>query len=152
MKYCVKCGSILTDSDQSCANCGASTLDEGTQSADNASPSGQTAGFASGFASGTTAGASPGPDTPPKYLPWSIVLLVLSVIFCLITSLPGSIVALVYGSKVDSLMGQGKTEEAWRSSKTAKYWLIASTAVTGGLIIISAIAFIAIVAYAATKA
>lgn len=80
---------------------------------------------------------------------WSIVLLIFSVLFCLITGLPGSIVALVYGSKVDALMGQGRKEEAWQASNVAKIWLIVSTAVTGGLIVISIIAFIVIVAAAA---
>jgi hypothetical protein len=145
MKYCVKCGSILSDSDSACANCGASTLDDGTAAPEQGASTGPNAGFSDAGQAGAAA------DTPPKYLPWSIVLLVVSVIFCLITGLPGSIVALVYGGKVDSLMGQGKADEAWRASKTAKYWLIASTAVTGGLILISVIAIIALVAYAAAK-
>jgi hypothetical protein len=145
MKYCVKCGSMLSDTDQSCANCGTSVLDDGT-----AAPR-QTASTGPGVGAGVNVGSSAGPDTPPKYLPWSIVLLVLSVIFCQITGLPGSIVALVYGSKVDSLMSQGKTDEAWRSSKTAKYWLIASTAVTAGLIILGVIAIIVAAIYQAAK-
>jgi hypothetical protein len=148
VKYCRKCSSILSDDDRSCANCGAPVNEEAEASPDPGNRS------ASPSARGSPSAEPSVQDyeaVPPKYLPWSIVLLVLSVICCFLTGLPGSIVALVYGSKVDSLMSQGKKREAWQASKTAKYWLIVSTAVTGGLVILGTIGFIALVMIEAMK-
>jgi hypothetical protein len=150
LKYCAKCSSLLADEDQTCPNCGTPVGAKEEQAA----PS----GFSAGASDGPTAGSSAqafnmaGAGMPPKYMAWSIVLLIFSVLFCLVTGLPGSIVALVYGSKVDTLMAQGKKDEAWQASKVAKIWLIVSTAVTGGIIIISIFAIIAVAVAAALDA
>ena len=60
----------------------------------------------------------------------SIVSLVLwrvsIVIICFPVGLPCAIVALVYGTKVDSLRAQGNLVAAQAASKTAKVWMIVS--------------------------
>ncbi len=122
MKYCEKCSSILNDEDSVCGNCGtkipgaqsSSGGDAGAQSSSN--PFGASPG--SGPSAGPNAGAG-GQATPPKYM----VPGILSILFC---CWPFAIPCLVYTSKIDGLMAQGKVDEAWEASKKSKNWLIAS--------------------------
>jgi len=130
MKYCVKCGSIMSDEDQTCGNCGAAVSEEGS-----AKPTMETPSAGPSTASST----SNGQGYPPKYLVQSILVL----LFC---CLPGGIVALVYGDKIDRLMASGKTDEAWAASKSAKTWLIASVAVAGGIFVLYILAMVILVA------
>lgn len=124
MKYCEKCGSLMADDDPSCGNCGAAARGgEGPRAA----PRPESAGY------------------PPKYLVQSILVL----LFCCV---PGGVIALIYGDKVDKLMAEGRTEEAWQASKTAKYWLIGSAAVCGAITLIICLISVIMVFVAAAAA
>jgi len=137
MKYCSKCGSIMADEDQVCGNCGAAVNEAGSAN----SSAGPTAGPTPGPTAGAPAGSSTadGRGYPPKYLVQSILVL-------LLCCLPGGIVALVYGDKIDKLMAVGQTDEAWKASKSAKTWLIASVAVSGGLLLLYILVMVILVA------
>lgn len=54
---------------------------------------------------------------PDNYLVWAI----LSTLFC---CMPFGIVAIIKASKVDSLWGEGKHQEAVESANSAKKWTI----------------------------
>jgi hypothetical protein len=121
MKYCKKCSSILSDSDQFCANCGEPVNGEsddkaagGTQGPAPGSSAGQ-----GGPSAGQTASVNDYDAVPPKYTVQSV----LTLLFC---CWPFAIPALVYGSKVDKLYYQGQKAEAWEASKNAKKWCIVS--------------------------
>jgi len=90
---------------------------------------------------GTTGGSIPLTQPPafqghytepfiPSYFVPTIVSLVLWVIFmaifCFPVGLPCSIVALVYGTKVDSLRAQRNLVAAQAASRAAKVWMIVS--------------------------
>lgn len=90
--------------------------------------------------------ATPTPPAPlpshvPNYLAWSIIATILG--FCLCCpSLVTGIVAIVYASKVNSLLNQGQLEAAQRASASAKTWCWVTTvlAVLGLVINIVSIA------------
>jgi hypothetical protein len=69
---------------------------------------------------------TPGGPTPPNYLVWSIVSLVITVITCCfcytIPSMVTAIVALVFSTKVNSSAMAGDFVGAQQASKNAKLW------------------------------
>lgn len=71
------------------------------------------------------------------YLVMSIVLTVLSTICCCLFTIPFGIVAIVYSAKINSAMTAGNIEEAKKSEKMAKIWLIVAAAVAVVSVIIS---------------
>lgn len=71
----------------------------------------------------------------PNYLAWSIIATVLSLCFCCIVGTIPGIVAIVFSSKVNTLLRQGDFAGAQRASATAKIWCW----VTTGLVIIGAL-------------
>lgn len=74
------------------------------------------------------------PDVPSYMVP-SIIALVVSclsmVLTCLPIGLPFAIVAVVYGTKVDSLRVQGNYIAAEAASKSAKIWMILGYVMAG---------------------
>jgi len=71
----------------------------------------------------------------PNYLAWSIIATVLSLCFCCIVGTIPGVVAIVFASKVNSLLRQGDFAGAHRASATAKIWCWVAT----GLVIVGAI-------------
>ncbi len=68
----------------------------------------------------------------PNHLIWSIVVTVLAFFVCCLSclSFPGigtGIVAIVFATKVNSLLNQGDLEGARRASKNAKIWAWVTT-------------------------
>ena len=55
--------------------------------------------------------------------------LVLSIITTVCCCLPFGVVGIVYATKINSAMNAGNYEEAQRSAKTAKIWIIVAAAV-----------------------
>lgn len=80
---------------------------------------------------GTPEAAQPGapiaPGTVPNYLAWSIIGTVLGFCLCCFIGAAPGIVALVFSSKVNTLLGQGDLAGAQRASSTAKTWCIVAT-------------------------
>ncbi len=70
-------------------------------------------------------GAAPG--SVPNHLAWSIIATVLATCLCCPLGLVG-IVAIVFSSKVNSLLAQGDVAGAQRSSNNAKTWCWVATA------------------------
>lgn len=66
---------------------------------------------------------------PQSYLVWAI----LTTVLC---CLPLGIVSIVYSSQVDTEWSRGNREAAYRKSKLAKNWAIASAATSAGLLIL----------------
>ncbi len=62
----------------------------------------------------------------PNHLAWSIIATVLATCLCCPLGLVG-IVAIVFSSKVNSLLAQGDVDGAWRASKNAKTWCWVAT-------------------------
>ncbi|MCL7715365.1 CD225/dispanin family protein [Stenotrophomonas mori] len=62
----------------------------------------------------------------PNHLAWSIIATVLATCLCCPLGLVG-IVAIVFSSKVNSLLAQGDLEGAQRASNTAKTWCWVAT-------------------------
>lgn len=69
--------------------------------------------------------ASPGTSIP-NHLAWAIIATVLATCLCCPLGLLG-IVAIVYSSKVNTLLNQGDLEGARRASDTAKTWCWVAT-------------------------
>lgn len=67
-------------------------------------------------------------DATP-YLAMSIILTVVSTICCCIPAVPFGVVAIVYAAKINSAAAAGNIEEAKKSEKMAKIWLIVTAAV-----------------------
>lgn len=68
------------------------------------------------------------PAPYPTYLAWSITIAVLGLCFCcLIGSAPG-IVAIVFGSQVNTKFNAGDDAGARKASETAKIWCWVGTA------------------------
>lgn len=63
----------------------------------------------------------------PNYLAWSIVSTVLALCLCCPALITG-IVAIVYSSKVNTLVNQGDLDGARRASANAKTWCWVTTA------------------------
>ena len=78
------------------------------------------------------------PENIPNYLAFSIIATVLATCFCCPLGLIG-IVAIVFSSKVNTLLNQGDIEGARRASAQAKTWswVAAALAVIGVLISIA---------------
>lgn len=70
---------------------------------------------------------SSAPMPVPNHLAWSIIATVLATCLCCPLGLVG-IVAIVFSSKVNTLLGQGDIEGAQRASATAKTWCWVATA------------------------
>lgn len=64
----------------------------------------------------------------PNHLVWSIISTILATCLCCPVGLIG-IVAIVFSSKVNTLLGQGDLEGAQRASNTAKLWCWITTAI-----------------------
>jgi hypothetical protein len=82
----------------------------------------------------------------PTYLAWSIVVTVLSFLVCCVScySFPGivtGIVAIVYASKVNSLLAAGDLAGAARASNSAKIWTWVTTGILILAIVVGAISF-----------
>ena len=65
------------------------------------------------------------PEKPVNWVPY----LVLSIITTVCCCLPFGVVGIVYATKINSAMNAGNYEEAQRSAKTAKIWIIVAAAV-----------------------
>lgn len=77
----------------------------------------------------------------PNYLAWSIVVSILGLCLCCgVGSIPG-IVAIVFGSKVNTALARGDFVEAKRLSDAAKLWCWIGTALVAVAIIINIIWF-----------
>lgn len=63
----------------------------------------------------------------PNYLAWSIIATVLATCLCCPLGLVG-IVAIVFSSKVNTLLNQGDIDGARRASNNAKTWCWVATA------------------------
>jgi len=79
---------------------------------------------------------SPPLQPVPNYLAWSITVTVLSFLVCCVScwSFPGivtGVVAIVFSSKVNSLLNAGDLDGALRSSKNAKIWSWVTTGILG---------------------
>ena len=90
------------------------------------------------------AGDASGPV--PNYLAWSIVVTVFSFLVCCVScySFPGivtGIVAIVYSSKVNSLLNAGDRAAAERASRSAKTWAWVTTGILILAVIIGAVSF-----------
>ena len=69
----------------------------------------------------------PAPGSIPNYLAWSIIATVLATCLCCPLGLVG-IVAIVFASKVNTLLNQGDIAGAQRASANAKTWCWVATA------------------------
>lgn len=65
------------------------------------------------------------PEKPINWVPY----LVLSIITTICCCLPFGIVGIVYSTKINSAMSAGNYEEAQRSARTAKIWIIVAAVV-----------------------
>ena len=65
------------------------------------------------------------PEKPINWVPY----LVLSIVTTLCCCLPFGIVGIVYATKINSAMNSGNYEEAQRSARTAKIWIIVAAVV-----------------------
>ncbi|MCW1777221.1 CD225/dispanin family protein [Pantoea ananatis] len=83
--------------------------------------------------------ASGVPGPVPNHLAWAIISTVLGFCLCCPALITG-IVAIVFSSKVNSLLNQGDLEGARRASNTAKTWCWVTTAlaITGGATLLGA--------------
>lgn len=91
----------------------------------------------------TTTPLPPASGTVPNHLVWSIIATILAFFVCCMScvSFPGiitGIVAIVFATKVNSLLNQGDLEGARRASKNAKIWAW----VTTGLMIFGIVVFV----------
>ncbi len=83
------------------------------------------------------------PASPiPSYLPWSITATVLSFLSCCIVcyTFPGiitGVVAIVFSTKVNTLLRQGDINGALQASRNAKIW----TWVTAGIFVAAILVF-----------
>ena len=71
--------------------------------------------------------ASAAPGSIPNHLAWAIIATVLATCLCCPLGLVG-IVAIVFSSKVNSLLAQGDIAGAQRASASAKTWCWVATA------------------------
>lgn len=71
--------------------------------------------------------STPAPGSIPNYLAWSIIATVLATCLCCPLGLVG-IVAIVFASKVNTLLNQGDLAGAQRASANAKTWCWVATA------------------------
>ena len=71
--------------------------------------------------------STPAPGSIPNYLAWSIIATVLATCLCCPLGLVG-IVAIVFASKVNTLLNQGDIAGAQRASTHAKTWCWVATA------------------------
>lgn len=80
--------------------------------------------YQSGYRQGLKDGINIDSDTDPNRCPpTNLVWAILSTVLCCI---PFGIVAIVYASKVSSKYAQGDLAGAWKASRYAAYWAIAS--------------------------
>ena len=119
--FCVKCGSRVPDGAAYCGGCG-SPLPGAAAAAPNQS----------GWRPAAPAVVPPGPvigGAPPSHMAKAI----LTTIFC---CLPFGIAAIVFASRVGTLIAAGNMDEAWRASRSADNWGNVSLAVGGVLFLI----------------
>jgi hypothetical protein len=92
----------------------------------------------------------------PTYTWQSVVATVISVgmmmVICLPIGMPFAIVALVYASKVEGLLLQGRLMEAESASKSAKVWVIISYALSGIVFLWLAVVFLIFISGAVSGA
>ncbi|NIJ69379.1 CD225/dispanin family protein [Xanthomonas sp. 60] len=91
----------------------------------------------------TTAPLPPASGTVPNHLVWSIIVTILAFFVCCMScvSFAGiitGIVAIVFGTKVNTLLSQGDLEGARRASRNARTWAW----VTTGLLILGIVVFV----------
>lgn len=80
---------------------------------------------------------------PQTYLAWAI----LATLLC---CLPLGIPAIIYAAQVDSLWAQRRYDEAYRASRNAKNWTIASVVVSvAGILFYWILAFAGVISLAA---
>ena len=80
--------------------------------------------YQSGYRQGLKDGISMDSDTDPNRCPpTNLVWAILSTVLCCV---PFGIVAIVYASKVSSKYAQGDLQGAWKASRYAAYWALAS--------------------------
>lgn len=96
-----------------------------------------------------TPNAAPVHEPIPNHLAWAIVSTVLSFLVCCVAclSFPGivtGIVAIVFSTKVNSLLRAGDIDGARRASASAKIWCWVTTAILIVAVLISAIWFISV--------
>lgn len=65
-----------------------------------------------------------------NYLAWSITVTVLGVCFCCLLGAAPGVVAIVYGSQVNSKFAAGDEDGSRRASENAKLWCWIGTAVS----------------------
>jgi len=90
-----------------------------------------------------TAPLPPASGTVPNHLAWSVIVTVLAFFVCCLScfSLPGiatGIVAIVYSSKVNTLLNRGDLEGARGASRSAKLWAW----ITTGFLILGVVALV----------
>ena len=147
---CIKCYQEITEGSKFCPHCGAEQPD--TASAANTDAQANTAAQPDAAASQNTAAqqdqntqyqdpyaqyqntqyqtppvyqSSYEPEKPINWVPY----LVLSIITTVCCCLPFGVVGIVYATKINSAMNAGNYEEAQKSAKTAKIWIIVAAAV-----------------------
>jgi len=91
----------------------------------------------------TTAPLPPASGTVPNHLLWSIIVTILAFFVCCMSCVSflgiiTGIVAIVFGTKVNTLLSQGDLEGARRASKNARIWAW----VTTGLLILGIVVFV----------
>lgn len=120
MAYCHNCGQPNPDDAAFCAACGtAIRRPDATTASQPAQP--PPAPPAASIPATPSTGSA---DYVPNFLVPSILLM----LFC---CLPGGIIALVYGSTVNSKLAQGDRAGAIAASKSAKMWCMISFGVGG---------------------
>lgn len=94
-----------------------------------------------------TAPLPPASGTVPSYLVWSIIVTVLAFVVCCFSclSFPAiatGIVAIVFGTKVNTLLRQGDLVAAQNASRNAKIWAW----VTSGILIAATLGWLVMLA------
>lgn len=121
MAFCRNCGQPSPDDAAFCASCGAPT--QSPEAA--ATAASQTTTSVPAAPPATPPSAVP-PAGKPDYVPNFLVPSILLMLFC---CLPGGIIALVYGSTVNSKLAQGDRAGAIAASNSAKLWCMISLGV-----------------------
>lgn len=124
---CIKCYQEIPEGSKFCPHCGAEQPD--TASAANTDAQYQDT-YTSDYQNTQyqTPPAYQSSYEPEKPINW-VPYLVLSIITTVCCCLPFGVVGIVYATKINSAMNAGNYEEAQKSAKTAKIWIIVAAAV-----------------------
>ena len=102
----------------------------------------------------TTAPLPPASGTIPNYMIWSIISTILAFFVCCLSclSFPGiitGIVAIVFSTKVNTLLNQGDLEGARQASRKAKIWAWVTTGflIAGVVLFLFSLAFMGVDGY-----